>query len=111
MSVLSETLARCLQELQHPTPVKKVEKIAVPIPISPIVLYYDEGTSDKVYHIWVEQREMSFGVPTFDVKVRYGRRGGTLIPGTKTKRAVPIAEATSIYRRLVAEKKAKGYKE
>src|ERR1022692_190575 len=69
-----------------------------------ISLYYNEGRSDKVYRVQMEQKEGGF-VVTF----QFGRRGSTLQSGTKTSSPVPYEKAKNIYDRLVAEKKGKGY--
>lgn len=67
-------------------------------------LFYKEGSSDKVYHIWIE----NVGANHF-VKSRHGRRGSTLIDATKVG-PTHAAEAEKIYARVVAEKVSKGYK-
>jgi bifunctional non-homologous end joining protein LigD len=63
------------------------------------------GSSDKEYHL---QIELILG-SGYMVNFQYGRRGGTMQPGTKTPRPVPEAEARRIFDRLVAEKTGKGY--
>lgn len=67
-------------------------------------LAFSEGKSDKVYHASVAAYRDGF-----IVNYLYGRRGGTLQSGTKTRSAVPLADATRIFEALVAEKLAKGY--
>ncbi len=69
-----------------------------------ISLYYNEGRSDKVYRVQMEQTEGGF-----IVNFQFGRRGSTLQSGTKTPAPVPYEKAKNIYDRLVAEKKGKGY--
>ncbi|HEY6770261.1 MAG TPA: WGR domain-containing protein [Candidatus Sulfotelmatobacter sp.] len=69
-----------------------------------ISLYYNEGRSDKVYRVQMEQTEDGF-----IVNFQFGRRGSTLQSGTKTPAPVPYEKAKNIYDRLVAEKKGKGY--
>jgi len=69
-------------------------------------LYYKEGSSDKVYEVFIE--------PKGDgciVRFAYGRRGTTLQPGTKTPEPVSPEEAGRIYQKLIREKKTKGYQE
>jgi bifunctional non-homologous end joining protein LigD len=68
-------------------------------------LYYQEGSSDKVYHVQIE--DIGNG---YVVNFQYGRRGSSLQSGTKT--AIPVSEraASVIYDKLVKEKLAKGYK-
>lgn len=67
-------------------------------------LYYSEGRSDKEYH--AEIIEVAGGNI---VNFRYGRRGGTLISGTKTATPVAPAQAKQIYDKLVHDKTSKGY--
>jgi bifunctional non-homologous end joining protein LigD len=67
-------------------------------------LYYSEGRSDKEYH--AEIVEVADG---HVVNYRYGRRGASLTCGTKTAVPVGLAQAKTIYDRLVKEKTAKGY--
>ncbi len=67
-------------------------------------LYYRRGASDKVYTAALEAQSEGY-VVTF----AYGRRGSTLTTGTKTATPVDHAKAQAIYRKLVAEKQAKGY--
>lgn len=71
-----------------------------------VSLYYHEGSSDKEYHVRIEPIDGKY-VVTF----AYGRRGSTLSTGTKTQSPVDIEEATKVFTKLVAEKKAKGYTE
>ena len=69
-------------------------------------LYYREGSSDKVYHVSLEQN----GSPgKFLVHFAFGRRGSTLQTGTKTPAAVNYDTALRTYNQLVASKLAKGY--
>jgi bifunctional non-homologous end joining protein LigD len=67
-------------------------------------LYYQEGSSDKVYHIWIEQ----VGANN-TVRYEYGRRGSTLQSEVKI-RDTHHAKAAEILLRIVAEKLGKGYK-
>ena len=71
-----------------------------------ISLYYREGRSDKVYHVQIDAAAAGFVV-----NFQFGRRGSTLQAGTKTPVPVPFGKAKTIYDRLVAEKKGKGYTE
>ena len=69
-------------------------------------LYYREGSSDKVYHVSLEQN----GSPDhFLVRFAYGRRGSTLQTGTKTPAPVDYDTALQTFNQLVASKVAKGY--
>ena len=73
-----------------------------------ICLFYNDlntgGTSDKEYRARVVKQGSGF-VVLFE----YGRRGGTLQNGTKTLSPIDLAEATTIFDRLVAEKMRNGY--
>lgn len=69
-------------------------------------LYYREGGSDKVYIVAIEQEGSGYVV-----NFEYGRRGNTLITGTKTNSPVPYNKALTIFGKLVNEKMGKGYKE
>lgn len=71
-----------------------------------INLYYREGSSDKLYHVQLEPVDGGFVV-----NFQYGRRGSTLQTGTKTPSPLPLDKAKTVYDKLVAEKKAKGYTE
>jgi bifunctional non-homologous end joining protein LigD len=67
-------------------------------------LGFQEGSSDKVYHVQVESYRAGF-----IVNFQFGRRGGTFQSGTKTRKEVPQDEAIAIYEGVIAEKVAKGY--
>jgi len=67
-------------------------------------LYYREGSSDKVYQASIEEARGGFVV-----NFAFGRRGSTLSTGTKTGAPVPLAEAKSVFDKLVKSKLAKGY--
>jgi hypothetical protein len=69
------------------------------------LLAYQGGTSDKVYQVDL----CEVGADRCVVNFRYGRRGSALREGTKTTQPVSLAEATRIFDRLVASKKAEGY--
>jgi bifunctional non-homologous end joining protein LigD len=71
-----------------------------------ITLYYREGSSDKVYQAAIEPAG-----EWFVVNFAYGRRGSTLVTGTKTSSPVDYGTAKKIFTKLVNEKKAKGYTE
>ena len=73
--------------------------------IRTIRLFFQEGTSDKVYNAEiVEDRGR------YTVHVSWGRRGGGLQEGNKAVR-VTRAEADKVFDRLVREKTTKGYQE
>lgn len=114
MSALSEALERQLRKIM-PLPVAPVRKGTLPkLPATlkvanetkSIRLAYQEGSSDKVYHVQV----VAVG-NGYEVHFQYGRRGKTLIKGTKTSGPVGRLTAERIYEDLVHEKKVKGYKE
>src|SRR5687768_10147093 len=69
-------------------------------------LYYQQGSSDKVYQASIEPRGSGFLV-----NFAFGRRGSTLNTGTKTQEPVDLASAEKLFEKLVREKKAKGYTE
>ena len=67
-------------------------------------LHFTDGKSDKVYQAAIEPKDDGYLV-TFS----YGRRGGRMTTGTKTKSPVSLEEAKVIYSKLIQEKIAKGY--
>jgi predicted DNA-binding WGR domain protein len=67
-------------------------------------LFFQEGTSDKVYEI-----DLCESGDGFLVNFRYGRRGASLKEGTKTIFPVPLAEAEKVFAALQQEKRKKGY--
>jgi bifunctional non-homologous end joining protein LigD len=69
-----------------------------------ITLYYQEGTSDKVYTAVLKQEGSGWVV-----NAQWGRRGSTMQTGTKTNSPVSYEEAKKIYDKLVKSKMAKGY--
>jgi bifunctional non-homologous end joining protein LigD len=75
-----------------------------PILVKSTALEFKSGSSDKVYHIWIENVGANY-----DVKFKYGRRGSTLIPGTKIK-STHSAKAFEVFNKIVDEKIGKGYK-
>ncbi len=68
-------------------------------------MFYREGGSDKEYHAAVCAR----GDAGYVVNFAFGRRGGTLRPGTKTQSPVPLEQATAIYQKLIDGKMREGY--
>ena len=70
-----------------------------------ISLYYQDGSSDKVYNASLEERDGGWVV-----NFSFGRRGAALNVGTKTAKPVDLATAKKAYDKLVKEKTAKGYK-
>ncbi|BDS08535.1 hypothetical protein NT6N_35750 [Oceaniferula spumae] len=73
--------------------------------ITSTFLYFREGNSDKEYHVAIEPEGNGY-----HVTYAYGRRGNTLTTGSKTRQSVTLAEATTIYDKLVRQKMAKGYR-
>ena len=72
--------------------------------IENIILFYREGSSDKVYKANITEE------PTgFIVNFAYGRRGNTLTTGSKTPKPVSYDQAKKIYDKLILEKTDKGY--
>lgn len=76
------------------------------MPIQQISLYYKDGSSDKVYHLQIEEQ-----TPGYVVNFQYGKRGSTLTAGSKTKDPVNLEEAQKAYSKLIKEKMGKGYTE
>ena len=74
--------------------------------VQSISLAYRDGSSDKVYHAQIEEKDNGY-----IVNFQYGRRGSTLNSGSKTATPVALAAAQKVYDKLVAEKKGKGYSE
>lgn len=67
-------------------------------------LYYQEGASDKVYHVQIEDTGGGY-----TVNFQYGRRNSSLQTGSKTSVPVTLRAAEAIYDKLVKEKVGKGY--
>ena len=67
-------------------------------------LYFQQGSSDKVYHLQLE----SVG-DKWTVKAQWGRRGATLQSDVKAN-DVSYEEAKRVYDRVFREKMGKGYK-
>lgn len=72
--------------------------------IANAALFYCSGSSDKVYQAQVIKNDEGCLV-----NFQYGRRGNALTSGTKTASPVDEATARKIFKKLVAEKMAKGY--
>jgi bifunctional non-homologous end joining protein LigD len=71
-----------------------------------ISLYYREGGSDKVYLIALEEDPKGWLV-----NFQYGRRGSSLVTGSKTAKPVSYTKAKQLYDKLIMEKTGKGYTE
>lgn len=74
--------------------------------IKSVSLYCTEGSSDKEYHVMLEEGDGGYLVNT-----AHGRRGRAMKPGTKTKTPVTLEAATKIYDKLVKAKMSDGYTE
>ena len=70
-----------------------------------IELFFQEGSSDKVYNATIVEDGGKF-----TVSVEWGRRGSRLNTGSKAVR-VSRADADKMFDRLVREKRGKGYEE
>jgi bifunctional non-homologous end joining protein LigD len=68
-----------------------------------VELYYQQGSSDKVYHLQLEQENEAWFV-----QAQWGRRGSALQSDTKASN-VTYDEARRIYDKLLREKTGKGY--
>lgn len=68
-------------------------------------LQFQDAKSDKVY----EADLCEVGTGEYTVNFRYGKRGGNLKEGTKTKSPVSLSEAEKIFDKLVESKTKKGY--
>src|SRR5580658_5013082 len=71
------------------------------------ILFYQQGSSDKVYEIDL----CEVGPGQFVVNYRYGRRGARLRDGTETPAPLPQRDAQRVFDKLAASKVAKGYAE
>lgn len=67
-------------------------------------LWYQAGSSDKVYQAEILQKGSGYVV-----NFAYGRRGSNLKSGTKTASPVSLSKAQEVYDKLIAEKTGKGY--
>lgn len=74
--------------------------------IKTIELFFQEGTSDKVYNAAI----VDAGGGAFTVTVEWGRRGAKLNTGSKAVK-VTRAAAEKMFDKLVREKRGKGYEE
>ncbi len=68
-------------------------------------LYFQQGSSDKVYEVDL----CEVGANQYVVNFRFGRRGTTLNEGSKTTAPVARVEADKLFNALVTEKTKKGY--
>jgi hypothetical protein len=75
--------------------------------IKQIQLYFQEGSSDKVYEIDL----CEVGPGRCVVNYRFGRRGSRLKEGSQTAAPVSLAEAQKVFDSLASSKLKKGYRE
>lgn len=73
--------------------------------VKSIKLFFQEGTSDKVYHATIVEED-----GLYTVMVEWGRRGAKLNQGNKALQ-VSLAAAEKTFDKLVRQKTAKGYEE
>src|SRR5258705_3618152 len=66
-------------------------------------LYFRQGSSDKVYHLQLENED-----DKWSVEAQWGRRGSALQSDVKAN-GVPYEEAKRMYDRILREKTGKGY--
>ncbi|MDB4994759.1 MAG: ATP-dependent ligase, partial [Myxococcaceae bacterium] len=71
--------------------------------VSCIELFFQEGTSDKIYRATLVE-----GAGVYSVEVEWGRRGGPMNKGMKAVK-VPLAKAQKELDKVVREKTNKGY--
>jgi bifunctional non-homologous end joining protein LigD len=71
--------------------------------VESIELFYQEGSSDKVYNAAIVEDGSGY-----TVEVEWGRRGANLSTGTKAKQ-VTLEKAKKAYDKVVREKTSKGY--
>lgn len=76
------------------------------MPIDSARLHCQSGNSDKVYNIDIISDGGGYRLP-----FSYGRRGSSLNTGDKVSEPVPYDEAEKLFRKVVNEKKRKGYVE
>jgi len=69
-----------------------------------IELYFQQGSSDKVYHLQLESVEEQWSV-----NAQWGRRGSALQSDAKVS-SVAYVEAKRVYDRIIREKTGKGYR-
>jgi bifunctional non-homologous end joining protein LigD len=74
--------------------------------IKSIELFYQEGSSDKVYNAAIVEEDDG----SYTVQVEWGRRGSSLNRGTKAVK-VTLEKAEQAYERVVRQKTGKGYEE
>lgn len=69
-------------------------------------LHFHDFKSDKVYYAELSKIPKS---NLWNINFAYGRRGNTLIHGTKNEQPLPYNKATGVYHKLVNSKLTKGY--
>jgi bifunctional non-homologous end joining protein LigD len=71
--------------------------------IDQVSLEYRQGGSDKVYHVYLEEKNNRY-----EVNFEYGRRGSSLVTGSKISTPSQLS-AIGVFTKLVKEKVNKGY--
>jgi len=71
-------------------------------------LFYQEGSSDKEYNLYIEDSPITSG--TYDVRVTWGRRGNANQSQHKAQ-GVSMLQAEATFESLKRAKESKGYKE
>jgi len=79
----------------------------MPSVVQSIRLFFQEGSSDKVYHATIVETEPG----KHTVEVEWGRRGASSLNKGKKAVGVSLEAARKAYDRLVREKTGKGYQE
>lgn len=90
-----QRLVRLAYQRKYPV---KTPLVNVLLDVSPF------SSCDTIYRAEIKPKDDGYVV-----NFAYGRRGGNMTTGTKTKSPVPLDEAKTIYNKLISEKTAKGY--
>lgn len=69
-----------------------------------VTLHCQEGSSDKLYSVWMEPEASGYMV-----RAQWGRRGGPMQSGVKTPAPVPLEKANALLAKIIREKQGKGY--
>ena len=69
-------------------------------------LHFHDFKSDKVYYAELCKIPKS---NLWNINFAYGRRGNTLVHGTKNEKPLPYSKAEAVYNKLVNSKITKGY--
>jgi bifunctional non-homologous end joining protein LigD len=74
-----------------------------------VSLRFTQGSSDKVYNVFLNRYEKDADNCGWTVETAYGRYGKTLNYGSKTTKPLSYEKALQLYVKLIAQKKARGY--